>query len=151
MFKIKKTAILLAAATLLFTTGCTVIREYQPPKETVKVKQQEYELARKMLQAFVKNDAKTFVSLLPEEMRAKFDVKAFNKFRKNVFDSVGEPVSYSYVTSLELASLNPQIWKVRFRRYNVNQTKEYTSEVLFKVITGMVNNKDAVVTGFHFL
>ena len=143
--------ILFVVATLLLSAGCTVIREYGPKKEAVRIKHQEYELARQVLQAFVKNDAETFVSLLPEEMRTKFDVKAFNKFRKNVLDSVGEPVAYSYVTSLELASLNPQIWKVRFRRYNINKTKEYTSEVIFKVITGMINDKEAVITGFHFL
>lgn len=151
MLKMKFFALLLVVATLSLTTGCTVIREYQPREETLTVKKQEYELAKKLLQAFIKNDAETFVSLLPEEMRTKFDVKSFNNLRKNVIASVGEPIEYSYVTSLELSALNPQIWKVRFRRYNVNRTKEYTSEVLFKVITGMINDKEAVVTGFHFL
>lgn len=151
MLKMKFYALLMVVATLSLTTGCTVIREYQPREEKLTVKKQEFELAKKLLQAFIKNDAETFVSLLPEEMRTKFDVKSFNNLRKNVIASVGEPIEYSYVTSLELSALNPQIWKVRFRRYNVNRTKEYTSEVLFKVITGMINDKEAVVTGFHFL
>lgn len=134
-----------------FSTGCTVIKEYGAQKETLKVKPQEYELAKALLQAFVTNDAEKFVSLLPEETRTKFTVDNFKQTRKAVIQSVGEPVAYSYVTSLELSTLNPQIWKVRFRRSNVNNTKEYTSEVLFKVITGMINDKQAVITGFHFL
>lgn len=142
---------LIAVATSLFTFGCTVIKEFPPQKETMTVKKQEYELARALLQAFVKDDAEKFVSLLPEETRTKFTVESFQKTRKNILASVGEPISYSYVTALELPSLTPQVWKVRFRRSNVNNTKEYTSEVLFKVITGMINDKEAVITGFHFL
>lgn len=136
--------------TVLFTSGCTVIKEYPPQKEAFTVKKQEYELARALLQAFVKDDAEKFVSLLPEETRTKFTVENFKTTRKNILESVGEPVSYSYLTALELPGLTPQVWKVRFRRYNVNRTKEYTSEVLFKVITGMANDKEAVITGFHF-
>ena len=59
-------------------------------------------------------------------------------------------MAYSYITTLELAGFHPQIWKVRFRRYNVNRTKEFYSEVLFKVVTGMADKKEAVITGFSF-
>ena len=138
-------------AILLSGSGCVIVKEYAPEKEAVKVKTQEYELAKKLLQAFIKDDAEKFVSLLPEGTRTKFTVETFRQTRKSVIESVGEPVAYTYITTLELASLHPQIWKVRFRRSNVNNTKEYTSEVLFKVVTGMLNDKEAVITGFHFL
>lgn len=140
-----------ASALLLTAPGCVVIKEYMPEKTEVKVDPKEYELARQLLRAFVKDDAKTFVSLLPEETRAKFTVDNFKQTRKSVLESIGEPVSYSYLTTLELAALHPQIWKVRFKRYNVNRSKEFTSEVLFKVVTGMTDRKTAVITGFHFL
>ena len=133
------------------SSGCVVVKEYAPPKESVKCNPLEYELARQLLQAFIKNDAKKFVSLLPEETRQKFTVKSFEATRKAVIDSVGEPVAYSYLTTLKLTALNPQIWKVTVRRYNVNKTKEYTSEILFKVVTGMTGKKEAVITGFQFL
>ena len=138
------------AAAFCFS-GCTVIREYPPEKSAVTVAPQEYELARKLLQAFIQNDAETFVTLLPEETRTKFTVKNFASTRKSVVESIGEPISYAYMTTLELPTLHPQIWKVRFRRKNINQTREYTSEALFKVVTGMDNNKKAVITGFFFL
>lgn len=140
-----------AIAALLLTSGCVVVREYAPQENTVKASDVEYDLARKLLQAFIKNDAEAFVALLPEETRAKFTVNDFARTRKSVIESVGEPVAYSYVTTLKLDKLHPQIWKVTFRRYNVNNTREFTSEVLFKVITGMIDAKTAVITGFHFL
>ena len=134
----------------LFLNGCVVVKEYAPQKGAVNISKQEYELARKLLQAFIKNDAKTFVSLLPEETRSKFTEDSFATTRKSVLESVGEPVAYSYITTLELAGFHPQIWKVRFRRYNVNRTKTFYSEVLFKVITGLADKKEAVITGFSF-
>lgn len=140
-----------SAFALFISTGCVIIKEYQPEKREDKLNPKEYDLARQLLQAFIKNDAKTFVSLLPEETRKKFTVDNFKDTRKAVIESIGEPVSYTYMTTLELSNLHPQVWIVRFKRYNVNRTKEFTSEVLFKVITGMTDRKTAVITGFHFL
>ena len=140
-----------AALFLLIGSGCTVVREYTPDSKAVKAHPLEYEIARKLLHAFVKNDAKTFISLLPEETRKKFTVETFAKTRKSVLESVGEPVSFTYLTTLKLDALHPQIWKVEFRRHNINKTKEFTSEILFKVVTGMASPKEAVITGFHFL
>lgn len=151
MFKSRIMASAVTFAVLFLTTGCVVIKEYTPPAKAVKANPAEYELSRKLLQAFIKNDAKGFVALLPEETQSKFTVKSFASTRKSVVDSVGEPVAFSYVTTLKLETLHPQIWKVTFRRKNVNNTKEYTSEVLFKVVTGMTDAKTPVITGFHFL
>ena len=55
------------------------------------------------------------------------------------------------MTSLELPALTPQIWKVRFRRVNRKGDTEFTSEVLFKVVTGTDKKKQAVVTTFQFI
>ena len=144
-------AMFAGAILLTFGNGCVIIKEYAPEANAVKINPAEQELARQLLQAFIKNDAKTFVSLLPDETRKNFTVDNFKQTRKSVIESIGEPISYTYMTTLELSALHPQIWKVRFKRYNVNRTKEFTSEVLFKVITGMSDRKTAVITGFHFL
>ena len=151
MFKKFFLAMLAGAILLTVSAGCGIIKEYTPEPNAVKINPAEQELARKLLQAFIKDDAKTFVSLLPEETRKKFTVENFKETRKSVIESIGEPISYTYMTTLELSSLHPQIWKVRFKRWNVNRSKEFTSEVLFKVITGMSDRKTAVITGFHFL
>ena len=144
-------AVLLAMFSVIVFSGCTVIREVEPQKESFTVKKQEYELAKALLRAFAANDGEAFINLLPEETRTKFTVENFKQTRKALTESVGEPISYTYLTTLELPALTPQIWKVRFRRSNVNKTKEFTSELLFRVITGMVNDKEAVITGFQFL
>ena len=151
MKTIQLSALLIGAIFCALSSGCTVIREYTPEKKEVKVQTQEYELARKLVQAFVKNDAKAFIALLPEETQAKFTEEMFAATRKSVTDSVGEPAAFSYVTTLELPALHPQIWKIQFRRKNINETREYTSEILFKVVTGMTNKKEAAIVGFFFI
>ena len=148
----KKTffALFYVVAVSFFSTGCVIVKEYAPEKDKMDIAPQEYERARKLVRAFVINDGKAFVALLPEETRTKFTVETFEKTRKSLIESVGEPVEYRYLTTLELAALHPQIWKVRFKRWNVNRTKEFTSEVLFKVVTGMSDRSTAVITGFNF-
>ena len=151
MFSLRVAVIAGVFALLGLSTGCVVVREYPQPEEKITATPEEHKLARALLTAFVKNDAKTFVSLLPEETRKNFTEESFAATRKAVTESVGEPYSFTYVTTLKLTALNPQIWKVCFKRSNINNTREYTSEVLFKVITGMSSKKEAVITGFHFL
>ena len=148
----KKTffALFYVVAVSFFSTGCVIVKEYAPEKDKMNIAPQEYELARQLLQAFIKNDGDTFVSLLPEETRAKFNIETFEKTRKDLLKSVGEPIEYRYLTTLELDKIHPQIWIVRFKRWNVNRSKEYTSEIIFKVITGMTGKKTAVITGFNF-
>lgn len=151
MFKCNTFLPLMLAASVVLFCGCTVVREY-PAEEKVETKKQaEFELANKLIRAFVTNDVSGFVELLPEETRARFGKKEFIKYRKQVIDSVGEPISYNYMTSLELPALTPQIWKVRFRRVNRKGDTEFTSEVLFKVVTGTDKKKQAVVTTFQFI
>ena len=142
-------AVLTAAAAL---SGCTVIKEYAPQEKAIaQVKPEEYELARALLAAFVANDAKAFIALLPDEKRTNFNAETFAKTRKSIVDSVGEPVSFTYLSALELPSLTPQIWKVRFRRVNYRNGKEFTSELLFRVVTGMTGKNTPVITAFQFL
>ena len=145
-------ALLAAGVIASVNTGCVVVKEYTP--ETAvrsKVNPAEYELGRSLLTAFVKNDAAKFVGLLPEETREKFTEESFNKTREAIVKSVGEPVEFTYLTSLELETLTPQIWKVRFRRANLKNTRDFHSELLFRVVTGVERNKKAVITSFQFL
>lgn len=134
------------------TAGCTVIREVEPPKEEQKTAAgPEYELGHSLLVALIKNDRGKFVSLLPEEMRERFTAENFDTLRKGVVESVGEPISFRYVTALELPVFTPRIWRVRCLRRDRAGRKEFTSEVLFRVITAMADKKTPVVTGFQFL
>ena len=141
---------------VILLTGCTVISELPPESlsaadRTAAVNTEEYELCRKLLTAFIKNDAGSFVAMLPDEVQKKFGVKEFEAARKQVVTSLGQPVSFAYVTKLELAPLTPHIWKVRFERSGIRKKDEtFHSEALFRVITGKVNGK-AVITSFQFI
>ena len=151
MFKYRAFLLLPVFALGFLLSGCIVVREYPAAEKTAEVKKQEIEIARELVKAFVTNDAKAFVSLLPEEVRTKFNEESFARTRKAVTDSVGEPISFTYLTSLELPALTPQIWKIRFSRVNLKKEQEFTSELLFKVITGMTDKKSAVITSFQFI
>jgi len=148
----KRTAMLagVLAVTALLTGCATCIREL--PAEARKHEPQgaEYEFCRQLVIAFMKNDAKTFLSHLPEEVRNKFDEKQFAASRKSVLDSMGEPISFQYVTALELTTFTPHIWKIRFQRTDPRNGKKFTSEALFRIITGKLDGKPVMI-GFQFL
>ena len=109
----------------------------------------EYRLGRELLSAFLKNDAKKFVALLPARLRQEFDHNKFEATRKAVTTSMGEPVSFRYVTALEMTAVTPHIWAIRFSRISRDEKEEYTSEMLFRVITGHLDGKPYIL-GFNF-
>lgn len=151
MIATKKLVIALAGGFSVLFGGCTTIREL-PPEETVQMRKAdpEYELCRDLLSAFLKNDARGFIALLPENLRKDFTPEKFKATRAWITESMGEPIEFRYVTKLELVTFTPHIWKIRFKRTDRRTEKEYTSELLFRIVTAMLDNK-AAVTGFQFL
>ena len=139
---------LIVAASVL--TGCTTIRELPMDQRKGEPQGGEFDLCRDLVKAFILNDGKTFLSYLPEEMQAKFTEKQFAASRKSILDSMGEPISFQYVTALEMTTFTPHIWKIRFERTDPRNGKKYTSEVLFRIITGKLNGKPVLI-GFQFL
>lgn len=139
---------ILAAAVWL--AGCTVIRELPAEARREQPQGAEFDLCRAQLKAFMSNDAKTFVSNVPEEARRTFNEKYFAASRKSVIESMGEPISFQYVTALELATFTPHIWKIRFKRVNARTGKEFTSELLFKILVGKLDGKPVMIS-FQFL
>jgi len=136
---------------LLAGGGCTVIRELPREEAAKQPSGIEYELSKRLLEAFLKNDGKDFIACLPEETQKNLDLKGFATFRKSIIESLGEPISYQYVTALELTVFTPHIWKIRFRRTDRRTQEEFTSEALFRVITGKTKKDEAVITGFQFI
>ena len=148
-----KTTMLLAgliAGTAVLSGCATGVREL--PAETRKTEPQsaDYLFSRKLVIAFMKNDAKTFLGAMPEEARKKFNEKQFAASRKSILESMGEPISFRYVTSLELTAFTPHVWKIRFQRTDPRNGKKFTSEALFRVITGTIDGKPVLI-GFQFI
>ncbi len=143
------TAGLISATGLL--AGCaTPIRELPREERKAEPKSEEFAFSRKLVIAFMRNDAKGFLQYLPEEVRDKFDEKKFSASRKSIIESLGEPISFQYVTTLELTAFTPFIWKIRFQRTDPRNGKKFTSEALFRIITGKLNDKPILI-GFQFL
>ncbi len=145
--------LVVAVFMLLGTTACVnvVVKENPIPEKELTINPAEYNLARDLITAFVANDAKKFVALLPEETATHFNEQEFAVTRASVVKSVGEPIEFSYLTSLELTSFTPQIWKIRCKRSDLKNEKDFTSEVLFRVVTGMTKKNEAVIISFQFL
>lgn len=137
-----------AAAGML--SGCTTIQEL--PREVRQEEPQgaEFDLCRTLLMAFLKNDAKTFLAHVSPEAREKFNEKGFAAGREAVIKSMGEPISFQYVTKLELTTFTPHIWKIRFRRTDQRTGKEFTSELLFRILVGTLDRKPVLIS-FQFL
>ena len=148
----KKKAILagLIAAFVGAVCGCAGIRELPAEVRKTEPQGEEYEFCRKLVIAFLRNDAKTFLAQIPEEARQKFNEKQFDASRKSILESMGTPISFQYVTALELTAFTPHIWKIRFQRTDARNGKKFTSEALFRIITGKINGKPVLI-GFQFL
>lgn len=140
----------LFAGTVLLTGCATGIRELPAEVRKAEPQGEEYDFCRRLVMAFLRNDAKTFLAQVPEEVRQKFDEKQFNASRKSILESMGEPISFQYVTSLELTTFTPHIWKIRFQRTDPRNGKKFTSEALFRIITGKLNGKPVLI-GFQFI
>ena len=138
-------------AVAVLAGGCaTGVRELPAEVRKTEPKGTDFEFCRKLVIAFMKNDAKTFLAHVPEEARAKFNEKQFSASRKAIIESMGEPISFQYVTALELTAFTPHIWKIRFQRTDPRNGKKFTSEALFRIITGKINGKPVLI-GFQFL
>ena len=131
-------------------TACTTISE-QPQEIIAKeLTTAEQKLGRELLIAFLKDDAAAFVAKLSPEIQEKFGIKEFKQTREELIKTLGEPVSFRYLTKLEFVSVEPHIWKVRFERESRKGEKIH-SETLFRIITGRTDDGTILIIGFNFL
>jgi hypothetical protein len=138
-------------AGVLFFCGCTTVQEMPAEKISQECNTPELKLCRELLIAFVKNDASGFVSRLTPENQKSFNKEEFNAARNNMLKTVGEPVSFRYLTTLEFVKLQPHVWVVRFKRKDLAKKNEFFSEALFRIVTGRDKNGNVYVLGFNFL
>ena len=137
---------LLAAA--LFA-GCTTISELPPEELKKQGDTPEFALGRDMLIAFLRGDAKGFVSRLSPEVQKQFNTDKFTETRNNIVKNLGEPVSFRFLTTLEMTALKPNVWAGRFKRVNPVSKKVFYQEVLFSIVTAEVDGKANVIS-FNF-
>ena len=138
-----------AAAAALFA-GCVSVKELPVEEVAKQGDTPEFQLGREMLIAFLGNDGSAFVSHLEPKVREQFTVEKFREARERIVKELGEPVSFRYLTTLEMTALKPNVWAVRFKRVNPQSQKEYHQEVLFRVVTALADGKAHVIS-FNFL
>ena len=131
-------------------SACTVIREAPVPDSALaETETEEYRLCRDLLICFIRNDASGFVKKLAPENAKIFNEETFRKTRQEAVASLGEPVSFRYLTTLEFISLKPHVWAVRFRRTDRTGKEEFFSEALFRILTGRTKEGKIMVLGFQ--
>ena len=130
--------------------GCSSIQELPAEQALPEKATPEMKLCRQLLHEFLNNHPQDFVQLLPEDMRDRFDEKKFAETRLYITETLGEPVSFQYLTTLEFVTLAPHIWKIRFRRQD-KRGNTLHSEALFRIITGRTAQNEVAVIGFNFL
>ena len=140
-------ALPLVAGALL--AGCTTISELPPEEVKKQGDTPEFVLGREMLIAFLRGDARGFVSRLSPEVQKQFNAEKFNTTRANIVKNLGEPVSFRFLTTLEMTALKPNVWAVRFKRVNPVSKKVFYQEVLFSIVTAEVDGKAHVIS-FNF-
>ena len=145
-------ALLLLALILLALpalAGCSGIREL-PREEVVKQNDSpEFAVGRELLLALLRNDASGFVGLLEPDVRERFTVASFRSARAKITRELGEPVSFRYLTRLEMNTFRPDVWAIRFKRENPKTGKTFYNEVLFQVVTGRADGKVHIIS-FQF-
>ena len=146
-----RTVLLSVAAGLaaVLAAGCTSISELPPEELKKQGDTPEYVLGREMLIAFLRNDGRAFVSRLEPKVQEQFTVEKFRETRERIVRELGEPVSFRFLTTLEMTALKPNVWAVRFKRVNPQSQKEFHQEVLFQVVTAFADGKAHVIS-FNF-
>ena len=136
-----------AASAALLLAGCTFVREL-PSEDAVSQRDTpEFELARDMLYAFIRNDADAFVSKMAPKDRERLSPKQFKAFRAEMVENRGEPVSFRYLATLEMpVPFKPHIWAVRMKKTNPQNGKEFHQEILFRVVTARADGKVHVIS-----
>ncbi|MPM82598.1 hypothetical protein SDC9_129659 [bioreactor metagenome] len=145
-----KTVLWMIPALLLAGAGCAsvALEETDRPAEAA-VRPAVQENGAGLLRAFQANDAAAFTAELPPELRERFGRKEFDAARRSIGDTLGEPVAYEYLTTLENPLLTVSLWKVRFERKGADG-KPIRQEGVFRVISAAEDGKYKVVS-FNFL
>ena len=136
-----------------FTGGCVTQEKDPAVKQTPVVSSlaKEQALGEKMIKALRDNDSNTFLSLLHKDTRIRFGKKEFEDNRAEMKKLFGEIVSVQYLTALEMPTLHPMIWKLRFcRKAQQKDAAPIYQETLFQIIFGLLDGKPYVLS-FGFL
>lgn len=147
MKKILFTAVLSVFVMLLSASCRSVDTANQPQHSPANFDNQAIACGSAMLEAFEKDDYKSFSSNLPENLKQEFTQDDFNAGRKQVTESAGNVCGSRYLGKLTGPVFSNFLWAVKFSRKNNKNTVD--QELLFKVTFAKDKDKaQAVSFGF---
>lgn len=132
---------------LFFASGCAFVSQSNAAEKLVQPISDT--TGEKLVAAFVCDNGKQFVELLPAELQKKFNTEQFKYFRRQLAAELGEVVSYRYLGYIEHPLFQIEIWNIRFRRTDA-QGKIIHLEAPFRVISGFVDGQNQIIS-FNFL
>ncbi len=136
-----------ALSILFFTNGCASVSQNEVAEKSI---QSTPDVSgEKLVTAFVRDNDKTFLELLPAELQKKFNTEHFKSFRQQLVAKLGNPVSYRYLGNVKHPLLQIEIWNVEFQRTD-EQGKIVSLEAPFRVISGSVDGRNQIIS-FNFL
>lgn len=150
----KKMRLIIALFTILFITGCqTVVKELPATVVAQEATTQSHKICRNLLVALMENNADKFTSYLSPDARENFNAEEFKRSLESVTKTLGTPISFTYLTTLDFPILVPHIWKIRFckKLKKDDKIQNVYSEALFRIITGRSTDNSIFVIGFNFL
>jgi len=123
------------AAVILFTSASCASFGKDDGK-TDDAAKREVATGVRLIEAYRANKSADFLKALPKDVKEKFGEREFKVTRGELTDSMGEIVSYDYLTQLNAPGFRTHIWKVVFERgETLDNTKRLRQETLFRIVT----------------
>jgi len=142
-FQTKHLFPIFALALLANFVSCATVKELPKPDTTVVTSENApKKVGDDLLKAFLNNDSKTFLGLLPDVVSEEFGENGFKETRKDMLENLGKPLSYTYMGNLEHPRFTVSLWKIRFERKSTDGTKVIHQEAMFRAVSGVADKED---------
>lgn len=96
----------------------------------------EIETGARLIEAYRANKPSVFLKALPNDVKEKFGEREFKATRAELTESMGEIVSYQFLTTLNAPGFRTHLWRVVFERgETLDSTRKVRQETLFRIVT----------------
>lgn len=119
----------------LLTAGCATVSSETVNEASADPVAGEVVMGEKMLTAFSKNDAVSFLKYLSGDAKKNFGEKEFKATRGQIVEAMGTVKAYEYLTCLKAPGFRSHLWKVTFERgKTLKQDEKLTQQTLFRIV-----------------
>lgn len=107
----------------------------------------------RLIEAYRADKASDFLKALPNDVKEKFGEREFKATRAELTESMGEIVSYHFLTTLNAPGFRTHVWRVVFERgETLDSARKVRQETLFRIVTMTPKNgAEPYIITFGFL